>query len=75
MIRETGAFVVHPAFEGRGVGQSLIQAACRSLLQAGHQVATLSTEPGSRAELFYLRNGWIAKGRTSRGEVQFAKAL
>jgi GNAT superfamily N-acetyltransferase len=69
------ALFVHPEFEGRGVGQTLIQAACQSLVEAGHHVASLSTEPGSRAELFYLRNGWIAKGRTPRGEVQFAKLL
>src|SRR5262245_24672661 len=69
------ALFVDPAFEGRGIGQTLIQAACRSLREAGYQVATLSTDPGSRAELFYLRNGWIAEGRTSRGEVQFSKVL
>src|SRR6476659_10539344 len=69
------ALFVHPEFEGGGVGQTLIQAARRSLVEAGHHVASLSTEPGSRAELFYLRNGWIAKGRTSSGDVQFAKVL
>jgi GNAT superfamily N-acetyltransferase len=69
------ALFVHPAFEGRGVGQTLIQAACRSLLDAGHKNATLSTEPGSRAQYFYERNGWIATGYTSTGEMKFKKAL
>jgi GNAT superfamily N-acetyltransferase len=69
------ALFVHPPYEGRGVGQNLIQAACRSLLDAGYQNATLSTEPGSRAQYFYECNGWIAKGHTSAGEVKFEKVL
>lgn len=69
------ALFVHPAYEGRGVGQTLIWAACRSLLDAGYQNATLSTEPGLRAQHFYERNGWIAKGHTSTGEVKFEKGL
>jgi ribosomal protein S18 acetylase RimI-like enzyme len=69
------ALFVHPTYESRGVGQTLIQAACKSLFDAGYENATLSTEPGSRAQHFYERNGWIAKGRTSSGEVNFEKAL
>jgi GNAT superfamily N-acetyltransferase len=69
------ALFVHPIYEGCGVGQILIQAACRSLLDAGYKNATLSTEPGSRAQHFYECNGWIAKGHTSIGEVKFEKAL
>jgi ribosomal protein S18 acetylase RimI-like enzyme len=69
------ALFVHPAFESRGVGQILIQAACKSLLEAGFQNATLSTEPGLRAQHFYERNGWISKGQTAAGEVKFEKLL
>jgi ribosomal protein S18 acetylase RimI-like enzyme len=69
------ALFVHPAFEGRGVGQSLIEVACKSLLNMGYQKATLSTEPGSRAQHFYERNDWISKGQTAAGEVKFEKVL
>jgi ribosomal protein S18 acetylase RimI-like enzyme len=69
------ALFLHPAHEGRAVGQTLIQAACSSLLEAGYQFATLSTEPQTRAQYFYERNGWIAKGNTSTGEVKFEKLL
>jgi GNAT superfamily N-acetyltransferase len=69
------ALFVDPAFEGRGIGQALISAACNSLAAAGHRVAKLSTEPATRAERFYLRNGWLAKGRTERGEVILTKEL
>jgi GNAT superfamily N-acetyltransferase len=65
---------VDPAYEGRGIGQALIAAACRSVAEAGHAKAKLSTDAGTRAERFYLRNGWIAQGFTERGEVIFTKA-
>jgi GNAT superfamily N-acetyltransferase len=69
------ALFVDPTFEGRGIGQALILAATNSIAAAGHRVAKLSTEPGTRAERFYLRNGWMAKGRTERGELIFIKDL
>jgi GNAT superfamily N-acetyltransferase len=69
------ALFVDPRFEGRGIGRALISAACNSVAAAGHRVATLSTEAGTRAERFYLRNGWRAKGHTERGELIFIKDL
>jgi ribosomal protein S18 acetylase RimI-like enzyme len=69
------ALFVDPAFEGQGIGQALILAACRSLAAAGHHIARLSTDPGTRAERFYLRNGWLAKGLDARGEVVFEKEI
>jgi len=69
------ALFVDPSYEGRGIGQALIQAACKSIAAAGHRIARLSTEPGTRAEHFYLRNGWVAKGYTERGEAIFIKEL
>jgi GNAT superfamily N-acetyltransferase len=69
------ALFVDPAFEGRGIGRALILAATNSLAAAGHRAAKLSTDPGTRAERFYLRNGWIAKGRTEGGEIIFTKDL
>jgi GNAT superfamily N-acetyltransferase len=69
------ALFVDPAYEGRGIGQALILAACRSIAAAGHRSAKLSTEPGTRAERFYLRNGWLSGGYTERGEAIFMKGL
>ena len=69
------ALFVDPRFEGRGIGQALISAACSAVAAAGHRVARLSTEAGTRAERFYLRNGWLAKGYTESGEIIFIKDL
>lgn len=69
------ALFVDPSCEGRGIGQALINAACASLHQAGHRVATLRTGAGTRAEKFYVRNGWVAQGLDARGEVIFTKSI
>ena len=69
------ALFVDPAFEGRGIAQALVREACESLITAGHRIATLSTSPGTRAEQFYLRNGWTANGLDDRGEICFSKLL
>jgi len=38
-------------------------------------VATLSTDPGTRAERFYRENGWEETGRQDNGEIIFRKPL
>jgi ribosomal protein S18 acetylase RimI-like enzyme len=65
------ALFVDPCREGRGIGQALISLACATLRQAGHTTVTLGTEPGTRAERFYRRNGWISFGHKSNGEILF----
>jgi hypothetical protein len=39
------------------------------------ELVEIRTEAGTRAERFYLRNGWLAKGHTARGEVILTKEL
>jgi GNAT superfamily N-acetyltransferase len=65
------ALFVDPSREGRGIGQALIALACATLRQAGHKTATLGTEPGTRAEQFYRRNGWTSFGHKPNGEILF----
>jgi len=69
------ALFVDPSFEGQGIGQALMNVACASLRQAGHRVATLRTGAGTRAEKFYVRNGWTAQGLDARGETIFTKSI
>ena len=69
------ALFVDPGCEGRGIGRALIESACEVLRAAGHRRAILGTEPGTRAESFYLRNGWTRIGVRPNGETAFEKAL
>lgn len=58
------ALFVDPTWEGRGIGRALIDLACRSLRDSGHQVVTLGAQPGTRAEKFVGRTDgwpWVAK--------------
>ncbi len=69
------ALFIDPPYEGQGIGQALVAEACARLRAAGYRVATLSTEPGTRAEHFYRRNGWEAQGLDARGEMVFRKTV
>jgi GNAT superfamily N-acetyltransferase len=69
------ALFVDPAHERRGIGRALLDAACGVLRAAGHPFATLTTDPGTRAERFYRAGGWTAVGRNARGEIVFQSPL
>jgi len=69
------ALFMDPASEGRGIARLLLASACVHLAAAGHAKAWLSTDPGTRAERFYRRQGWTETGRTGDGEIRFEKTL
>ncbi len=69
------ALFLDPAAERRGIGRALFEAAVAVLRDAGFRKAKLSTEPGTRAEKFYSRAGWIAGGLTENGERIFETTL
>jgi GNAT superfamily N-acetyltransferase len=54
------ALFVDPEYEGRGIGTMLHDAMVNWLFDQGLQRLWLSTEPGTRAEQFYLRKRWMA---------------
>ncbi len=66
---------VDPAYEGRGIGRKLLPLACETLREAGYRSATLITEPSTRAEKFYRRDGWIEIGRETDGQIIFRKEI
>jgi len=69
------ALFVASGHEGKGIGRTLLKAACDTLRAAGHAQATLSTEPGTRAERHYRADGWTVSGISTRGELIFQKPL
>ncbi|BBK41432.1 hypothetical protein STVA_14520 [Allostella vacuolata] len=68
------ALVVAPGQDGRGIGRTLLEAACRTLRARGLDSATLSVAAGSRAEGFYRAAGWQQTARDA-GSVEFRLAL
>lgn len=66
---------VAPAAQGRGVGRALLEQCCGDLCKLGHDVATLSTTAGTRAERIYRANGWVEAGTDAVGDLRFRKRL
>ena len=69
------ALFVAPGYDGKGIGRALLKTACDALREAGHRAATLSTEPGTRAERHYRADGWSLTGTNQKGELVFQKPL
>lgn len=69
------ALFVDPPYQGRGLGGGLLALACNDLATRGYKTARLSTDPGTRADRFYRRHGWVAQGLNDDGELQFQRAL
>jgi GNAT superfamily N-acetyltransferase len=67
---------VRPEFEGRGIGQILLDAACIWLAEAGCAKAWLETgvDPLLRAHRFYRRAGWRRDGQIELRE-RYCKEL
>lgn len=58
------ALFVKPGHEGRGIGRKLLHLATEWLFDMGASSIVLSTEVGTRADVWYQRQGW------TRGEIR-----
>jgi GNAT superfamily N-acetyltransferase len=65
------ALFVEPGNEGKGYGRTLHDIMVSWLWEQGHHHLWLTTEPGTRAERFYIEAGWKRVGSTATGEVRF----
>ncbi len=63
------ALFVDPTHERRGIGRTLFEKTLDVLRRHGHRTARLTTQPGSRAEAFYVAAGWKVLGTSPRGET------
>ncbi len=63
----------HPDHEGKGHGSRVLRTMTEWLWNEGAECIWLSTDPGTRAEEFYRRQGWTVVGRLENGEVRFEK--
>ncbi|MES2068873.1 MAG: GNAT family N-acetyltransferase [Pseudomonadota bacterium] len=57
------ALFVLPEYEGRGIGKALLKLATGYLFSLGNEQVRLGTQAGTRADRFYLAQGW------QRGEM------
>lgn len=67
------ALFVLPEFEGRGIGRLLLERAVDWLFEIGAEKVSLSTEANTRADRFYLVQGWQRGEMKDDVEVQFTK--
>lgn len=73
---ETGnvwALFVQPEHEGRGYGRRLHDTMVEWLWSLGLSRLWLTTEPGTRAERFYLSAGWLRRSVLPSGEILFER--
>ena len=64
------ALFVHPDHEGQGYGKALHAAVVAWLWSLGHERIWLTTGPGTRAERFYLSQGWQPRGTVPGGNIR-----
>ncbi len=65
------ALFVQPEYEGLGVGRKLHEIMLDWYYSNTKENVWLSTEPKSRAELFYKKAGWKEVGKHGKGEIKF----
>ncbi len=69
------ALFVDPAAQGCGIGKALHERMLQAAAAIGLERLSLSTAPGTRAELFYAAGGWTSDGLTESGDIRFVREL
>ncbi|MBL1188400.1 GNAT family N-acetyltransferase, partial [Escherichia coli] len=68
-----GGLFVKPEYQSKGIGSALLNAVTAWLFENGAQEIRLTTDPGSKAEAFYQRRGWVAIGKDEFGQAELVK--
>lgn len=69
--RNVWALFVHPAFEKKGIGKNLLEIMMNWYFSQTDKTIWLGTAPGTRAETFYRKAGWVQTGVRPNGEIKF----
>jgi|SRR6218665_1348313 len=65
------ALFVDPEYAEKGIGKKLHQLMMDWYFSQTKEKVSLGTSPETRAEQFYMRQGWTATGNYPNGEVKF----
>ncbi|MBS1920530.1 MAG: GNAT family N-acetyltransferase [Bacteroidetes bacterium] len=65
------ALFVKPGFEMKGIGRKLHDTMLECYFSNTTEPIWLSTAPGTRAETFYRKAGWVQTGVRVNGEIKF----
>ena len=65
------ALFIQPEQERQGIGSKLQSLMLDWYFSQGKQSVWLGTLPGTRAEAFYRRSGWIENGKNGSREIRF----
>jgi GNAT superfamily N-acetyltransferase len=65
------ALFLLPEFEGQGIGKQLHHIMLDWYFQQTHEPIWLGTDPGTRAEKFYRKQGWREVGIHAGSELKF----
>jgi GNAT superfamily N-acetyltransferase len=69
--RNVWALFIQPGYERMGIGRLLHDEMMNWYFSQTSETIWLSTAPGTRAESFYRRAGWLETGIYGKGEVKF----
>ncbi len=69
------ALFVNPDFEGMGISKELHDIMIDWYFKQTKENIWLGTEPKTKAEKFYRKNGWKEIGRHGKGEIKFEMDL
>ncbi|MBD1397198.1 GNAT family N-acetyltransferase [Pontibacter sp. JH31] len=69
--RNVWALFMLPEFEGQGIGKQLHRLMLDWYFQQTKETIWLGTDPGTRAEQFYRRQGWRETGIHAGSELKF----
>ena len=69
------ALFVTPGYEGKGIGRRLHDEMMEWYFSNTDERIWLSTAPGTRAEQFYRKAGWIENGTYGKGEIRFEMGM
>lgn len=65
------ALFMKPEYEKRGIGKQLHDTMINWYFEQTKETIWLGTSPGTRAETFYRKAGWIEVGKHEKNEIKF----